>query len=350
MAKGNSENSSGPLHGTGQYVQRIIKCLEKVNSMSGYRPTQVFADFTQLVEASLDALPLHLTSIAQTGQLAEDTPETKQLFEQIRTRYASSSSHSAGIWSHFSQAFALLLESAEPGLWGAGSYGNFDVGYMGPDVLGHVYSLYANAGQAKWNMQIFTPWNVALMMGRFLVPDGERQVYDRVKQACEHPDNILAHATLLAGLTIDDPQQARDWFFNRVLPAALPYYQPITVGDPAGVGSGVLLLAAAACFPEWAVRLGYVVFQGIDNDPECVRMARINCMLYNLNGYSLKFAEALQRLNAQTSLAQLPRTPAKAYQEAVATYQEQQPTLATLTLPAFEDLFRRQPAKVLAEV
>jgi hypothetical protein len=165
-----------------------------------------------------------------------------------------------------------------------------------------------------------------------------------------HPDNILAHATLLAGLTIDDPQQARDWFFNRVLPAALPYYQLIRVGDPAGVGSGMLLLAAAACFPEWAVRLGYVVLQGIDNDPECVRMARINCILYNLNGYALKFAEALQTLKAQPSLAQLPSTPTKTYQQAVAAYQEQQPTLTALATPSFEDLFRRQPAKVLAEV
>jgi hypothetical protein len=116
------------------------------------------------------------------------------------------------------------------------------------------------------------------------------------------------------------------------------------------VGSGVLLLAAAACFPEWAVRLGYVVFQGLDNDPQCVRLARINCMLYNLNGYSLKFAQALQRLSAKTPLAQLPRTPAEAYQQAVATYKAQQPAPTALALPSFEDLFRRPPAGVLVEV
>jgi hypothetical protein len=226
-----------------------------------------------------------LRAIAQTGKLAEDTPETKQLFERLRARYECQSERGSAVWSHFSQALAILLESAEPGLWGAGSYGNFDVGYMGPDVLGHVYTLYANAGQAKWNKQIFTPWNVALMLGRLLIPEGERQVHDRLKQACQHPDNILAQATLLAGLAIDDPVEAREWFFKRVVPAAVPYYKPIKVGDPAGCGSGVLLLAAATCFPEWAVRLGYVVFQGVDNDPQCVRLAKINCMLYNLNGY-----------------------------------------------------------------
>jgi hypothetical protein len=115
-----------------------------------------------------------------------------------------------------------------------------------------------------------------------------------LKRACQHPDNILAQATLLAGLVIDDPQQAREWFFSRVLPAAWPTYQPITVGDPAGCGSGVLLLAAASCFPAWAVHLGYVVFQGIDIDPCCVRLAKINCYLYGLNGYALRLAEAAQ--------------------------------------------------------
>lgn len=350
MARGTPKIGSGPFHGTGQYAREIIKCLEKVNACSGYHPTAVFADWTQLVEVCLEALPAHLTAIARTGQLAEDTPEMKQLFERLRGRYPPQPDRTADVWSYFSQALAILLQSAELGLWGPGSYGNFDVGYMGPDVLGQVYTLYANAGQAKWNMQIFTPWNVALMMGRFLVPEGERQVYDRVKQACQHPDNILAHATLLTGLAIDDPAQAREWFFNRVLPAALPYYEPIIVGDPAGCGSGVLLLAAAACFPEWAVRLGYVVFQGIDNDAQCVRLAKINCMLYNLNGYSLKFAEALHQISAKTDLAQLPRSPAEAYQQAVVTYKEQQPASATLAVPSFEDLFRRQPAAVAAEV
>lgn len=327
------------FHGSGQYVRQIINCLEQVNARSGYHAYQIFDDWTQLVEACLEALPRHLTSVAQTGKLTEDTPETKQIFERIRSRYEQQPYHSnsADIWSYFSQALAILLESAEPGLWGAGSYGNFDVGYMGPDVIGHTYQLYAAPNQAK--AQIFTPWNVALLLGRLNISSGEQQIHERLKQACRHPDNILAQATLLAGLAIDDPQEAQEWFFSRVLPAAWSTYQPITVGDPAGCGSGVLLLAAAACFPEWAVHLGCVVFQGIDIDVQCVRMAKINCMLYSLNGYYLKFAEALEALTG-TATIELPRSPTTAYQQAVAVYQDKSPTPVPVTVPTFADLFK----------
>jgi len=299
-----------------------------------------FDDWTQLVEACLEALPAHLTSIAKTGQLTDDTPETKQVFERIRSRYEQQPyrSNSADIWSSFSQALAILLKSAEPGLWGSGSYGDFDVGYMGPDVIGHTYMLYATPNQARG--QFFTPWNVALTLGRLNIPSGEQQVHNRLKEACRPPDNILAQATLLAGLSIDDPQEARAWFFSRVLPAAWPTYQPITVGDPAGCGSGVLLLAAAACFPEWAVRLGCVVFQGVDIDPGCVRLAKINCMLYSLNGYYLKFAEALEALT-DTAKIELPRSHTTAYQQAVAVYQDKSPTSAPATVPTFADLFKQ---------
>ena len=333
------------FHGSGQYVRQIINCLEKVNAVSGYHAYQIFDDWTQLVEVCLEALPAHLTSIAQTGQLAEDTLETKQVFERIRSRYEQQPyrSSSADIWSYFSQALAILLESAEPGLWGPGSYGDFDVGYMGPDVIGHTYMLYATPNQAK--AQIFTPWNVALLLGRMNIGSGEQQIHERLKQACQHPDNILAQATLLAGLAIDDAQEAREWFFSRVLPAAWPTYQPLRVGDPAGCGSGVLLLAAAACFPEWAVRLGCVVFQGIDIDVQCVRMAKINCNLYGLNGYYLKFAEALHHLTHSTPLT-IPRSHPEAYQRAVTAYKDNTSTPSTLAIPTFADLFKRQLTEI----
>lgn len=330
------------FHGSGQYVRQIIKCLEKVNALSGYHAYQIFDDWSQLVEVCLEALPVHLTSLAQTGRLAEDTPEARQVFERLRARYQPPyRSKSADAWSYFSQAFAILLESAEPGLWGPGSYGDFDVGYMGPDVIGHTYILYATPNLAR--AQIFTPWNVALLLGRLNIPSGEQQVHEHLKQACQHPDNILAQATLLAGLAIDDPGQAREWFFNRVLPAAWPTFEPVMVGDPAGCGSGVLLLAAAACFPEWAVRLGCVVFQGIDIDPQCVRLAKINCMLYALNGYSLKFAEAVQALARQEPSA---CSAGQAYQQAITLYKETQPPASPVAAPTFADLFRRQPAEV----
>lgn len=336
------------FHGSGQYVRQIIKCLEKVNALSGYHAYQIFDDWSQLVEVCLEALPAHLTSLAQTGRLAEDTPEARQVFERLRARYQPPPyrSKSADAWSYFSQALAILLESAEPGLWGPGSYGDFDVGYMGPDVIGHTYMLYATPNLAR--AQIFTPWNVALLLGRLNIPSGEQQVHEHLKQACRHPDNILAQATLLAGLAIDDPGQAREWFFNRVLPAAWPTYQPILVGDPAGCGSGVLLLAAAACFPEWAVRLRCVIFQGIDIDAQCVRLAKINCYLYGLNGYYLKLAEALQALTPSARL-ELPRSSTEAYRQAVTAYNHKSSPSTPVASPTFADLFKRQPAEIELE-
>jgi len=344
----NSKPGQGHFHGSGQYVQQIVKCLEKVNGIAGYHPATVFDDWSQLVEACLETLPDHLTAIARTGQLAEDTLETKERFERIRSRYQPQPYQSSNSWPYFSQALAILLESAAPGLWGPGSYGNFDVGYMGSDVIGHVYMLFTNAAQAKGNMQIFTPWNVALMLGRLNLPEGEgeRQVHDRLKQACRHPDNILAQATLLAGLAIDDPQQAQEWFLSRVLPAAWPTYEPITVGDPAGCGSGVLLLAAATCFPAWAVQLRCVVFQGVDIDPVCVRLAKINCYLYGLNGYYLKFAQALQTLSENSRFEMGFCSPADAYQQAVSAYKENTPVASSLSVPTFADLFRQQTVEV----
>ena len=82
-----SKPDASHFHGSGRYVRQLINCLEKVNVVSGYNAYQIFDDWTQLVEVCLEALPTHLTSIAQTGQLAEVTPETKQIFERIRSRY-----------------------------------------------------------------------------------------------------------------------------------------------------------------------------------------------------------------------------------------------------------------------
>jgi hypothetical protein len=118
MTRRQAKPDTGHFYGSGQYVRQIIKCLEKVNALSGYHAYQIFDDWTQLVEVCLEALPTHLTSIARTGQLAEDSPATKQLFERLRIRYQQPSyrSDSADAWSYFSQAFAILLQSAEPGL------------------------------------------------------------------------------------------------------------------------------------------------------------------------------------------------------------------------------------------
>lgn len=328
---------------SGQFAQKISRCLEKISHSSGYHPPVVFQDWLQVVEACLDTLPAHLTALVESGQLAEDPPEIAQIFSQLRTRYSPRSHQtSEDTWSLFSQAFALLLDSTAPGLWA------YTQDHLGPDILGQIYQTYVYpAGSSRWNAAYYTPWSLALTLARLSIPDGTRLVHDRLKQACQHPDNMLAHATLLTGLAIDDPEEARNWYFNYVLPASLAYYTPIRVGDPAGVGSGILLLAAATVFPDWAVLLNLVNFGGVDNDPIAVKMARINCALYGLNGYFLKFIPALQTLstNEQTSILP-PRSPTQAYQQAVKIYKQRHPTTPPPLSPSFEELFRQPTVNV----
>ncbi|MCB0192594.1 MAG: hypothetical protein KDJ65_11680 [Anaerolineae bacterium] len=323
---------------SGHYAQKISRCLEKVSRASGYHPPVVFQDWLQVVEACLDTLPAHLTALVESGRLAEDPLAIAQTFSQLRFRYPPKSDNtSQDVWSLFSQAFALLLDSAAPGLWA------YTDDQLGPDVLGQIYQTYVYPpGPSRWNAAYYTPWTLARTLACLNISDGARLVHERLKQACQHPDNILAQATLLTGLTIDDPQEARTWFFNYVLPASFPHYTPIRVGDPAGVGSGVLLLAAATAFPDWAVLLNLVTFSGVDNDPIAVKMARINCALYGLNGYFLKFVPALQTLYANEHASVLPpRSPTEAYQQAVNIYKQRHPTNPPPLSPSFEELFKQ---------
>lgn len=304
------------------YATEIVKCLARVTAVSGCGPAIVFNDWTRVVEASLEALPNHLRSIARTGRWAEDTPQAAEVFAQVRARYARGANLSAHqrVRESFGQALALLLESAAPGLW---QYADFDVGYMGPDVIGQAYMDFANY-DPKWSAQYWTPWNVALLASSLLIPQGARDVHDRLKQALTHPDNHLGAAVLLASLAIpeEDPNLHWEWFLTRVIPAAMPFYTPISFCEPA-IGSGVMMLAAACRFPEWAVIRQLVTFSGQDSDPTCVRMAHINAMLYGLNGYALKLAEAVgEVLEAQASPEQpaplvIPQSPQAALDQAV---------------------------------
>jgi hypothetical protein len=249
-----------------EYADRIMKLLEKVCA-SGSSPYTVFSDFVDLVEASLEMLPAHLASAAKKGTLAEDTPEVAQLFERLRARYRPE------YFELFAKAFALLLESTEHG-------------YM--DVLGDVFMYFTQPNPRLG--QYMTPWNVCLMMA--IVQDGEKELHERLKAAIDQ--SPLAQAALLTGLLFKEDQQdeAFQWFITRVIPPALAYYTPITVCDPC-VGSGRMLLAAAATYPDWATRLGLVVFVGADVDGLMVKLARTNLTLYGLNGTGLRYALAL---------------------------------------------------------
>ena len=78
---------------------------------------------------------------------------------------------------------------------------------------------------------------------------------------------------------------SKDYFLQKVLPAALPYYDPVTVCDPA-LGSGRMLIAMAAECDRWAVENGLIEFFGQDIDERCVQMAKINFILHGMVNWS----------------------------------------------------------------
>ena len=131
-------------------------------------------------------------------------------------------------YAAMSRATAMLIEAS-------------DQCYM--DVPGEVFMQMEVANQ-KFADQYFTPWNIAYMMAKMTV----------------------------------DPDALED------------REEPLTICDPC-CGSGVMLLASAAQFPDAAVRSGQVRFYGQDIDHRCVTMARINLRLYGLNASGLYFPQ-----------------------------------------------------------
>jgi len=77
----------------------------------------------------------------------------------------------------------------------------------------------------------------------------------------------------------------------------LPYCQPLVIG-PAVIDSGTMMLALAARFPAWAVKNGLVRLYPDSGQPHLNRLARINAMLYGLNGYELELARTVQAIAA----------------------------------------------------
>ena len=84
-----------------------------------------------------------------------------------------------------------------------------------------------------------------------------------------------------------------------------------------------IVLAAASVCPRWAIDYNVVRFFGQDIDRTCVKMARVNMMLYGLNGYGLRLNAALHAPPAELVTAV---TLAKPDQDA--------PPEPTITLPS----------------
>lgn len=259
-----------PLMRQQEHLKRLTAVLEKLcYSRNAYT---AFRDFVAMAEATLRMMPVNLQS-AMAGQgVATDPPDIQALWSDLRNRYELRE------WDYLAEAFNLLLECG---------YQHNEPTYE--DLIGALYMTFAVSRNGVG--QFFTPPHVGQMMGQMVLgdtTDTNALVIERVHCALAQAGGAV-EATLRPLFDGWARHQAQsetpatwDVFAQMILPAIRPYYQPITVNDPA-CGSGGLLLGAARQFPRWANAFGLVVYYATDIDWLCVKMAQVNMYLYQLH-------------------------------------------------------------------
>ncbi len=243
--------------------EEIARLIQKIPA----RPFVAFRDWTQAVEDMLDRLPFLVQSVAETGEMCPDPPEMQERFRRLHDQY-----HDYG--------FKLMHEATAVLLDGSTDY---------VDVIGNAY-MRLEIGNTRAG-QYFTPQPIAEAMAMMTITDPIGVLDSRLREAAGK--NLF---TSMMGIhTIKDLTQPP--LVHEILPMIIDDVEPIKIMDPA-CGSGVMLLAAAKQFPDWAVQTGVVQFFGQDIDALCCQLARINSKLYGLRGAKVKgeVLRALQRL------------------------------------------------------
>lgn len=248
----------------------IIRILSRL--CHARRQHEVFTDFVEMAMYSVERLAAHADAVATTGRMAVDPPEVAERFARAKRH------HSDKEWPMFAEALNVLMESAESDY---------------QDVVGNVYMQFG--WPSKGAGQFFTPFPLAQVMAQVTFGDGA-VLWDRLNEGLKQ-----AGLDILFRFSNDTPHAGK-FFLERFGDAILKEFKPVTVQDPA-CGSGVMFLAAASCFPEWVTRLGLVQFYGMDLDPICVSMCRLNIALYGLNGAGFRLHQAALGL-----LRKVPKT------------------------------------------
>lgn len=245
-----------PVRPTDPTQAAIYRTLTALERTSGGRLSTIFADWIALAGATLAGLPYHARALQTTGALiSPDPPPIAALWDRLRGTYGP-----AALRGPFAAAWYSLLGAPDP-----------FVDHLGP--------LYMALGQPNTHAgQFFTPPAVCQLMARMTVDPAEP---DRRFQAAIAA-SPAATAALLAGSTLSGPD-AQKWLTRRVLPLARPWLDPVGISEPA-CGSGGMLLAVAACYPRRALAWGLVEVEGMDLDPLCVAMCRLNLGLAGIPG------------------------------------------------------------------
>ena len=274
------------------YVVEIVRLIERVAASSKVNLFSILTDWIGMIEGSLRMWTDNMRTIALEGNLVDDPPEIKAIFARARERYLKASEQYPAVYRQmqeaFSATFALLMESAAPGLSWYGQQTD-----LNPDVIGQVFMTCLQPGPA-WG-QFFPPWELVLADARTTLPDGDELVYLELAQAALRARSD-GHT-----LELEPGQNFPEWF--SVVEA---YYEPIIITDP--IDSSIMMLALAAQFSNWIVTRNLVQFCWIGEiDPLLWKMAQINARLYGLNGYVLEHIEAW--LDIQRHLKQQAEDP-----------------------------------------
>ena len=186
-----------------------------------------------------------------------------------------------------SEAFGVLLASAEERRqrrdW--------------EDALGDIYMQWGWPNEGTG--QFFTPMPICRAMAQMMMADIDIETACRQRVADAIDRGVWGRMGLLNGKSLTEP--GKEATMLAALAMNYQHLEPLRISDPC-VGSGAMLLAAASLTPQWALDYQVVQFYGMDIDPICVTMCRINMMLYGLNGYFLRLNGQLARGLAERKL------------------------------------------------
>lgn len=299
-------------------AREIVKLMEKLYHYGlGYR---AFETWIEMCHLSLDAMPDVVHHVAQGGQLGDyrDTPAIHERWERLTHDMREEA------LDIYAQAFGILLEATHTQTLAVTQPHHVPVQELTyADVVGNVFQFFGMSKSHQSRAGIFfTPWNVAWFMAQMMLAtyDFEADLKARYVKALSHPSvepaaTALSWGVLAASSVEDDGGWASEAFLTKLLPLvrSSPDWEPFTIIDPC-CGSGVMLLAAAKVVPRWALDCGFIQLYGVDIEPLCVEMCRLNMRLYGLSPSGIDPVDLLTLAQMQA----LPEPHKTLYENAVA--------------------------------
>jgi hypothetical protein len=141
-------------------------------AVSGLSPYVLLRDWLGMLESGLKMWPANLRAMTLEGQFIEDPPEIQAIFSQARERYLRVSEQRPAVYRQmqeaFSEAFALLLDSATCGLEQING---------SPDVVGQVFITCLQPGHTSPWWRYFPDWPTALTAAQTALPEAHELVY-----------------------------------------------------------------------------------------------------------------------------------------------------------------------------